>query len=201
MGRADSRRISAPVLPKLSVLVQDAVPISIVNLRAAIQSPETQELERQLTSLTMQRLSHERQLFVLERRKMQLLASEKQLKGFEYFEFWNGSYLLEGTIDRNGYSKDTMTLSAQLTPPKGGAPLTIEVRAAETNLIGSINRLADKVRENLKLAGTAAPWNAADEAQKYFEEAKWALKWDLLDQAQSAAESAWALGMRIWIAR
>src|SRR6185312_9272933 len=38
------------------------------------------------------------------------------------------------------------------------------------------------------------PWNAADEAQKYFEEAKWALKWGIFQQAQSASESAWALG-------
>jgi hypothetical protein len=183
-----------PNLPKLSVLEKDAVPVSIVNLRAAMKSSETEELERQLTALAIQRLSHERQLFVLERRKMELLASETELKGLNNSAFWNGSYLLDGTIDRDGYSKDTLTLSARLVPPNGGTPLAIEVRGSRTNLNEVINRLAEKVRGGLKLASSAAPWNTADEAQKYFEEAKWALKWNLIEAAETASDSAWVLG-------
>jgi TolB-like protein len=185
-----------PLLPKLSVLVQDAVPVSVVNFRSAIQSPETREIERRLTTLALDRLSRERQLFVLERTRMQLLASEKDLKGLGDSAFWNGSYLLEGTIDRDGYSPDKITISARLVPPKGGDPVPIEVSGSRTDFPGVINQLADKVRDDLKLAGTAASWNPADEAQKYFEEATWALKWGLLEQAQSASDSAWALGKR-----
>lgn len=183
-----------PFLPKLTVLPQDAVPISIVNLRAAIQSPEMQEEERQVTTLTIDRLSREPQLFVLERQNLQLLAAEKELKGLNDTAFWNGSFLLDGTLDRNGYSKDVITISARLVPPKGGTPLQIEVSGSRTNLADVINQLADKVRESLKLAASVAPWNAADEAQKYFEEATWSLRWNLLRQAQSASDSAWSLG-------
>ena len=53
-------------LPKLTVLVKDAIPISIVNLRSAINSGEAAETELQLKLLTIQRLSREPQLFVLE---------------------------------------------------------------------------------------------------------------------------------------
>ena len=185
-----------PLLPKLTVLAQDAVPISIVNLRAAMQSPETREEERQLTALTIDRLTRERQLFVLERRKLQLLSAEKDLKGMDDSAFWNGSYLLDGTLDRNGFTRDKITIDARLVPPKGGATLPIEVSGSRTNLSDVVNQLADKICESLKLARTAAPWNAADEARNYLEEAKWALKWNLLTQAQNAADSAWALGKR-----
>ncbi len=111
-------------LPKLAVLEQNAIPISVVNLRSAIQSDEGKETEAQLKLLTIQRLSLEPQLFVLERQKMELLTEEKDLKQDDSV-FWDGSYLLEGTVDQNGYSKDTITINGRLTPPKGGAPAAI----------------------------------------------------------------------------
>jgi len=70
---------------------------------------EGAETERQLKLLTIQRLSQEKELFVLERQKMQLLSEEKELKADDS-AFWNGSYLLEGVVDQNGYSQDTITI-------------------------------------------------------------------------------------------
>jgi len=182
-------------LPKLTVLVKDAIPISVVNLRSAVQSADAQETERQLKLLTIQRLSQERQFFVLERQRMQLLGEEKELKADES-AFWNGNYLLEGVVDQNGYSKETVTINAQLTPPKGGTPLLFEVSGNRTNLSEVINQLAAKVNEALKVNPTVPEWNAADEAAQYFDEAKWALKWGVYSEAQAAADSAWALGKR-----
>jgi hypothetical protein len=182
-------------LPKLSVLVKDAIPLSVVNLRSAVQSADAQETERQLKLLAIQRLSQERQFFVLERQRMQLLSEEKELKADES-AFWNGSYLLEGVVDQNGYSKETVTINARLTPPKGGAPLLFEVSGNRTNLSEVINQLAAKVNEALKVNSTVPEWNAADEAAQYFDEAKWALKWGVYSEAQAAADSAWALGKR-----
>ena len=182
-------------LPKLSVLAKDAIPISIVNLRAAVSSSEEQETERQLKLLTIQRLSLERQFFVLERQRMQWLGEEKELKSDES-AFWDGSYLLEGVVDQNGYSKETVTISARLTPPKGGAPLLFDVSGSRTNLTEVINRLAAKVTELLKVNSTVKEWNATDEAAQYFDEAKWALRWGVYSEAQAAADSAWALGKR-----
>ncbi len=180
-------------LPKLTVLIKDAIPLSVVNLRSAVNSSEAGETERQLKLLTIQRLSREPQFFVLERQKMQLLAEEKDLK-LDDSAFWNGSYLLEGVVDQNGYSKETITINARLTPPKGGTPLEFEVRGSRTNLAEVVNQLASKVNEALKVNSAIKGWNASDEAAQYFDEAQWALRWGVYSEAQAAADSAWALG-------
>jgi len=182
-------------VPKLTVLVKDAIPLSVVNLRSAVASGEAGETERQLKLLTIQRLSREPQLFVLERQKMQLLTEEKELKTDDS-AFWNGSYLLEGVVDQNGYSQETITINARLTPPKGGAPLQFEVSGSRTNLAEVVNRLAAKVNGALKVNSTVKEWNTANEAAQYYDEAKWALKWGVYFEAQAAADSAWALGKR-----
>lgn len=180
-------------LPKLTVLAKDAIPISVVNLRASISSSGEKETERDLKLLTIQRLSQERRLFVLERQKMQLLSNEKELKSDES-AFWDGSYLLDGIVDQNGYSKNTVTINARLTPPKGGAPLLFEVSGSRTNLSEVVNRLAAKVTKLLNVHSTVPEWTAANEAEQYYQEAKWALRWGIYPEAQAAADSAWALG-------
>ena len=86
------------------MLEEDAIPVSIVNLRSAIQSDEGKATERQVKALTVQRLSKEPRLFVLERQRMELLAGEKGLK-LDESPFWNGSYLLEGVWTRTGIPK------------------------------------------------------------------------------------------------
>jgi curli biogenesis system outer membrane secretion channel CsgG len=185
-----------PLLPKLGVLPQDAVAVSVVNLRSAIQSSEARELERQLTLLAVERLRREPQLFVTERRRLNSLASEKELNGLDDSAFWDGSFLLDGTLDNAGYSPDKITVSARLIPPKGGQPVPIEVSGSRADLSEAINRLAVKILETLKPGATNAAWNEADEAEQFFAEAQWAMKWNLFPQAQTAAESAWALGKR-----
>lgn len=182
-------------LPKLTVLVKDAIPISVVNLRSSISSADSLETERQLKLLTIQRLSRERQLFVLERQRMQLLGGEKELK-LDDSAFWNGSYLLEGVVDQNGFSQETITVNARLIPPKGGTSQQFAVSGSRTNLVEVINQLTAKVNEVLMLNSTANEWNAGDEAVQYFAEAQWALGWGVLSEAQMAADSAWALGKR-----
>jgi hypothetical protein len=182
-------------LPKLTLLPKDTIPISVVNLRSAIASTDASETERQLKLLTIQRLSQERQLFVLERQKMQLLGEEKELKSNES-AFWNGSYLLEGVVDQSGYVKDTITVDVRLTPPKGGAPMQFQVSDSRTNLAELIDRLASKVTGLLQVKSSAPAWNTAEEASQYYNEAKWALRWGVYSEAQAAADSAWALGKR-----
>jgi hypothetical protein len=184
----------APFLPKLGVLAKDAIPVSIVNLRSAIQSTEAREAERELTLLAIERLSREQRLFVLERRNLQLLAAEKELKGLDESAFWSGSYLLDGTLDSGGYSPEVITINGRLIPPKGGAVIPIVVSGSRTNFAEVVDKLTAQVLEGLKLGKSHAPWNARDEAEQFYTEAQWALKWQLYPQAQAAAESAWALG-------
>ena len=185
-----------PILPKLVLLTKDAIPVSVVNLRSALQSDESREVEDQLTALAIQRLSREKQIFVLERQHMQSLESERDLNVLDESEFWEGGYLLDGTVDNNGYSKDTITISAKLTPPKGGQPLPIEVSGSRSNLVEVINKLSDKILENLKPGQNAKPWNATEEAAQFYAEAQWALEWGVYPKARESADSAWALGKK-----
>ena len=180
-------------LPKLTVLPENAIPLSVVNLRSAVNSTEGTEIERQLKQLIIQRLSQEPQFFVLERQKMQLLGDEKELKADDS-AFYSGSYLLEGTVDQNGYSPDKVTIDARLTPPKGGVPILMETSGSRTNLTEVINQLAAHITDALKIKSGVKPWNASDEAEQFYNEARWALGWGAYPEAQAAAESAWALG-------
>jgi hypothetical protein len=181
------------LLPKLAVAPGDAIPISVVNLRSSIQTDQEKETEKDLKSLVIKRLSQEQRFFVLERERMQLLGREKELNSDES-AFWDGSYLLEGIVDQNGYSRDIITIDARLDPPKGGAPLLFQVSGSRTNLAEVINQLAANVVKLLNVKSTAPEWNPADEASRFFDEAKWALKWGAYPEAEASADSAWALG-------
>ncbi len=185
-----------PLFPKLTVLAKDAIPISVVNLRSSISSASSLVTERQLTLLVVERLSREPQLFVTERQRLNLLATEKALAGIDDSAFWDGSFLLDGTLDNAGFSPDQLTVSARLVPPKGGVAIPIEVSGSRTNLSEVINRLAEKILAVLKPGATNAAWNATDEAEQFYAEAQWAMKWGVIPQAQAAVESAWALGRK-----
>ncbi|HEY4416806.1 MAG TPA: CsgG/HfaB family protein [Verrucomicrobiae bacterium] len=182
-------------LPKLKVARAEAIPISVVNLRSAISSAAAAATEQQLKLLVIQRLSQERQLFVLERQKLQLADDEKSLAADDS-AFWDGSYLLEGAVDQNGYLSDTITIDARLTPAKGGAPVLFAVRGSRTNLTEVVNQLVAKVNETLNIQSAAPAWSATDEAAQFFKEAQWALQWGDNREAQSAADSAWMLGKK-----
>ncbi|MDR3458258.1 MAG: hypothetical protein P4N60_12485 [Verrucomicrobiae bacterium] len=182
-----------PLLPKLRVLPQDAIPISVVNFHVGVRTTEAAELERQIFFLTVERLVREKRLFVLERKKMQALSEEKEMSSTEAEQFWNGKYLLDGAIDRNGFNPDMVTISARLIPP-GGNPVSIEASGSRKNCIEVVNQLADKVLTALKLDANLAAWNTTDEADKFFKEAQWNLAWKIFPQARQSAEAAWALG-------
>ena len=189
-----ARRL-AGFLPKLAVLPKEAIPLSVVNLRSAITTPAGADTETELKRLLIQRLTKERQIFVTEREKLTAAAEEKGLAADDS-AFWDGSYLLAGTVDQHGYSQETITINAQLTPPKGGTPVTLEVSGSRTNLTAVINALALKVVAALSVQPTATQWSPDDEAAQYLAEAQWALKCGAYAEAQVAADSAWALGRR-----
>ncbi len=150
----------APWLPKLDVLAQEAIPFSVVNLHSAVETTAAHEMEQQLTFLIIERLTREKRLFVLERKRMQMLSEEKERSGLEDQPFWSGSYLLDGTIDRNGYSPDFVTVSARMKSRRREArPILIETSGSRTNYGEVINQLADKVVAALNINPTPVAWN------------------------------------------
>ena len=126
-------------LPKLAVLGKDAIPLSVVNFHAGVRTAAASDLERQIFFLTIERLAWEKRVFVLERKRMQSLSEEKDLAALASEPFWNGKYLLDGAIDRDGYSPDQVTISARLIPP-GGSPVLIEASGSRTNYTEVVNQ-------------------------------------------------------------
>jgi hypothetical protein len=183
----------APLWPKLAVARQEAVPISVLNLRSAVRTTEAELLERELTTLLVHRLSQQPEVFVLERRRLELLAEEKEMAG-DVTGFWSGGFLVEGLINKERYDGHTVTISGQLVPPNKEKITQMELTGVRTNLPALIEELSQRILSVVK-AGPAAPqWNPAAEAAQYWEEAQWATKWRMWREAQAASEASWALG-------
>jgi hypothetical protein len=185
-----------PLLPKLKVARTAAVPLSILNLRASLDSATNRQLEHQLTVLTGHRLVQQRDLFVLERQRLEDLTWEKELAGVDETPFWTGSFLLEGVLDKEGIDPQTLTISARLVSPKGGPAMPLEVSGARNNIPAVADQLAKKLSELILNKTDWPAWDIASEAEKYHQEADWARLWQLQDQAQQSIEAAWALGRR-----
>ena len=183
-----------PLFPKLTLLAREALPVSILNLRASIRSPETEALERELTRLLYDRLVREPEVLVLERRRLRELAFEKDLIEPTDEPFWNGGFLLEGTIDKEGYSTTSVSISGRIVPPDKQHFTNLEITGARTNLTGIVNDLAARVLAAMKKDGGSAGWDPLAEADRYIDEARWALRWGLHREAQAACEAGWALG-------
>jgi len=184
-----------PHWPKLRVSQAEAIPISVVNIRASFDAAGRKSEESALKTLVYQRLTEEPRFFVLERERMESLAQEKGLNADDS-KFRNGSYLLEAVVDQNGYSPATLTLDVTLTPPNGGAPLRFTLQGSRTNAAALINEMALKTAELLKIAPITKTWDPAQESAQFFQEAQWALKWSVFKEAQMAADAAWALGKK-----
>jgi len=184
----------APMFPKLAVASRDAVPVSILNLRSAAANGDSEAVERQLTLLLYNRLMNDKSVFVLERRRLELLTEETQRADLPENAFWNGSFLVEGVIDKQGFNKDTLSLKVLLTPPDKAKAVTLSVSGPRTNLAEVVNDLGTRILGLVSKQNGPGNWDAPAEAQRFFEEAKWMSHWQMYDEAKAAAEAAWSYG-------
>lgn len=185
----------SPLWPKLVVTVREAVPVSLLNLRAAISMPGNPGLEQQLTIYLRRRLLHQPELFVLDRTHMEELAGEKLLPGTEGQKFWSGSYLLEGVLNRDGVKPGELTIHLSLTSP-GKKRTEYFAAGPDSQPEKILDELTDKVMTELAHGVRHLEWHPLEEAGQYFEEAKWALEQGLFQTSRQAADAAWALGLR-----
>ena len=113
-----------------------------------MRSAAEQDLERQLTVLvTAERLTRERELFVLERQRMDLLSAEKELQGMRESTFWSGSYLLDARLIAMGFQWIPSRWMHGSVPPRGGSSVDISIRGPRANISGIIEQLAAKILE------------------------------------------------------
>lgn len=189
-SRVSDRILTA--LPKFSVNKGDAVPVSVVRIRATASSPEALRVEAQLTSLLAARLAREPSIFVMERARMQDLRWEKEWEG-KGDDFWNGRYVIDGRFETEG---DRVRVLLRRTGPDGGVTEVDGIEGSAVDIPGLVDAIALETCRGLGLAGDSSDWSAAHEAAVFLDEAQWAYDLRLLDFAQSAAEASRALGCR-----
>jgi TPR repeat protein len=182
-------------LAKMRVSVTDAIPLSVLNLRAALTAPGYREKEAQLTWLLTRQLVLQPELFVLERTKLEKLTKETQL-GTNETAFWSGSYTLEGVIDGDQVEAGLTVIDIRLVSPKT-EPKKFRVTGASTNLPSLVEQITTNIMAALAIRRQqSVTLNPLEEAAAYYDEAKWALRWGLYTEAQQASEASWALGLR-----
>lgn len=186
----------AAMLPKFGVSAADAIPISMVNLRASIDLAPAREAERALTALLAHRLVHEPHFFVLERRDMERLLLEKDLARPEPAGFWTAGCLLDGRIDVGFGDSREVTLTLNLRPGKGGPGKTIAIKGDQARLADLAEAALARINEALSKETSGSKWRPEAEAQQYFEEAAWADALGAHEIARRSSESSWALGLR-----
>lgn len=191
-----SRRLTAqfsPWLGKLAVARGAAVPVSLLGLRMATAATDGPEVEQGLSLLFLHRLTREREVFALERRRLEQLAAEQELMGATN-SFWSGGALVDGAIERDLADRTRLTVRMQVTPA-GAARVSFDVTGSTTNLAALADALAVKLLTALQRTPKGT-WDPAEEAITFYQEAGWLARWGQWEPALAAMESAWALGLR-----
>jgi len=182
------------LLPKLMIRREEAIPLSLLNFTSPLMTTNAVRLDREVTDMIARRLLSQPELFVLERRRMEQLSSEKALER-NNSPFWNGSWILEGEINPEGIRMGQLTVRARLKSPAGTVK-EISVTKEQNSLPGLIQDLATRISDEVQVKGVVQVWDPLAEAAQYYDETRWQLAAGVLKEAQSSAEAAWALGMK-----
>ncbi len=189
----DTAAAMTALLPKLNVAREAAMPISVVNLRATRARPEAAGIESELALLLIHRLAHEPAFFVLERQQMDALLDEQRE---EPGAFWTGRWLVDGAIEQAVTEPGQLTIRVRLQPPGGARGAEIVHTCRSSALPEAAEFLAREIARQLQREPTGEKWDAPREAEQFWRDAQWAFRNELFARAATAAESAWALGLR-----
>ncbi len=184
-----------PLLGKLAATADHAVAVSVLRIRAVGDMPNARELESTLTLGLIHRLTHEPALIVLERERLDAFGSERERYSANAGRFWNTRWLVDGTISPSDIDPLRFILFFRLRSPGGPVAEFLHECSAETTA-EALDAFAREMLAELGETPATAQWAPAREAARWLEEARWALGRELWAVAASAAESAWALGLR-----
>jgi hypothetical protein len=194
-----AKRIST-LKEKLARKPNSAIALAFLNLNATVGTASGLEVEDELKLLLTHRLVQEPRLFVLERTKMNQLVQEKNFSSGSSNQFWSGAFLVEGKIDLPLAQSSIFSVHLRLQPAldSKNAPLEFSVEGDRNHLAECVEKTVSKIREALihQQDNTTTVWNPQDEANRFFQEARWAEACNSHEVAAAAADSSWALGLR-----
>lgn len=174
---------------KLKLTSTQAIPISVLNLRADFATTDALKSERDLTLLVESQLAAVPEYVVLERRHAWDVGFERSLdpKSSPLLE---GAFVIDGTLSQPALGE--MNVDLRLRPPHG--------QAVESTLQGSpqdLSGLAKKVVVEVQRAtgsSSTAEWRPEDEAHEYLLEGIWGWQHKVNEAALEALDSAELLG-------
>ncbi|OGV55710.1 MAG: hypothetical protein A2017_03250 [Lentisphaerae bacterium GWF2_44_16] len=185
-----------PLFSKLKLDRNEISALSILDIRAAVDSPESKELERKITLLLSQRLMYEKSFVVLERWRLGNIAWEKELN-LDNNPFWTGSCMLDGSVESLHDGKGTVKVTLRLRKPGKKSPEMMEFSGSTLDLKGLVESMVAPLSEKLgikSMADTKIVWDMKKEAEFYFSEAQWLLRAGSFERAREASDAANALG-------
>ena len=189
-------------LPKLSVLAEDAVPLSVVSVTSGVKRRDFLRIEGELRQLLIHRLTHEPSLFVLERQQLELLDREKSQPGptnpLAEQPFWTGRHLIEAELNQDLNDGTKLDVTVTLARPGGLEPKRLTATGRSDQLPALAEDLVKQIVRTLDREPTGAAWPAKAEAERFFQTARWLRNnsdWNS-EAGWEAVEAAWSLGLR-----
>ena len=185
-------RAFTPLAGKLAIPADRTLPISVLGLRATRETPQARELEETLTLGLIHRLTHEPAFFVLERERLDAPGTQKERYTADAGEFWSARWLIDGTIGQAPGDDASLTVKLRVRQPGSDSQHEFTQTCRADDATAALDALARDIARTF--GREPAPWDAAGEAARWLEEARWSAERELWPAAGIAAEAAWALG-------
>jgi hypothetical protein len=180
--------------PKLKLSPGEAIPVSILNLRAEYATRAAVKIERNLTLLLESRLSAVPKIVVLERRHAWALNFERKLAPGDSPDLIRGKYVLDGSLKISGANPDAITVALRMQSPQLNQPLALEINGTTADLSDLANQIVSAVVPAMGQPNTRPVNPSVAEGREYLREGIWAWRNGLSQPALEALDSAELLG-------
>ncbi len=190
MAKAIDHRV-LQLVPKLQLPPGRAIPISLLNLRSQIVTPNATEVDRNLTLLLESRLASIPEYVVLERRHAWDVGFERQLMTTAKPDLLQGIYVLDGTLKLSGAEIQT---ELRLRLPKSHLETTFQAAGRLDDLPGLVETLVTQITKAIGAPTTSTVWQPEAEAREYLLEGIWAWQHGEPKASVEALDSAELLG-------
>ncbi len=195
---ADAKDWAEQMADRVPALAQraaarDGFALSLLNVRAAVETASAREMEKTANLLIGQRLLREPGFYVLERSAFDQVAQEIALGKKAADSFWTGSYLVDGTLDTPLTAGDALVLTLRFRPGTGPA-IEVQARGPREKLPAVLDEAVTRMHAALTHAPVAA--SPAEEEAHFIKEAHWQVRTGQYRQARQSMDTAWALGAR-----
>lgn len=170
---------------------RSATTISLLGIRADLDSPTMRSWENSLNTVLAHRLSAQPGLRVAERWRLNDVVFERAISPLKATALATGALLIDGTFHVVG---DAVTLTVRSRKAGADAGQRFELTGSLTERDALVEKMVRIVIQQVGSDKPPAPWSPAVEAREYEELGWWLLSQRLAPQAVQALEAAIALG-------